>query len=89
MLPEDVCKALCVGVGVVFIWQAGSLAARVKSKKARAVLHAAAGLTALFAGDLMGSLWGVGVGRGALTMGVSAVLGVPGVGLLWAVKYLL
>ena len=89
MLPDNVCKALCVGVGVVFIWQAGSLAGRVKSGKARAVLHAAAGLAALFAGDLLGSLWGVGVGRGALTMGVSAVLGVPGVGLLWAVKYLL
>ena len=88
-IPDNVLKALCAGVGLVFIWRAGALAGQVKSWKGRTALHAASGLAALFTGDLVGALAGLGVGLNALTLAMSAVLGVPGVALAWAVKYLL
>ena len=89
MVPDNVLKALCAAVGLAFIWRALALAGQVKSGKSRAALHAASGLAALFTADLVGELAGLGVGLNALTLSLSAVLGVPGAALAWAVKYLL
>ena len=89
MVPDDVLKALCAAVGLAFIWRALALAGQVKSGKGRAALHAASGLAALFTGDLVGALAGLRVGLNALTLAMSAILGVPGAALAWAIKYLL
>ena len=89
MIPDNLLKALCAGVGLLLIGLAWSLAEQVKGGRARTALHAVSGLAALFTGDLLGTLAGLGVGLNALTLAASAILGVPGVGLLWAIKYLL
>ena len=88
-MPEYVLKALFVVMGLVLIWRAYALAPQMKTWLSRGCLHAMAGLAALLAGNTAGSLLGLGVGLNGLTLPVSAVLGAPGVGLLWAVKYLL
>ena len=89
MIPGYFLKALFVITGLMLIKQAYSLSARTKKWPPRALLHAVAGLAALFTANAVGSLAGLGVGLNGLTIPVSAALGAPGVGLLWAVKYLL
>ena len=88
-MPEYFLKALFVAVGAALIVRLYGLAPQAKGWFSRACLHAGAGLAALFAANTAGSLLGLGVGLNGLTLPVSALLGVPGVGLLWAVKYLL
>lgn len=88
-MPEYFCKALFVVTGLGLILLAYDLVRRVKSWPGRACLHAMMGLAALFTANTLGELLGLGVGLNGLTLPVSAVLGVPGVGLLWAVKYFL
>lgn len=88
-MPVYFFKALFVIAGLGLILLAWDLIRHVKSWPGRACLHALAGLAALFTANALGELLGLGVGLNSLTLPVSAVLGVPGVGLLWAVKYLL
>ena len=88
-MPEYVLKALFVVMGLMLIKRAYDLAPHGKTWFSRGCLHAAAGLAALFTANAAGSLLDLGVGLNMLTLPVSAALGVPGVGLLWAVKYLL
>ena len=89
MIPDYVWKALFVVTGLLLIKRAYGLLREVKSLPARGALHAVAGLAALFTANAVGGLFHLGVGLNGLTLPVSAVLGVPGVGLLWAVRYLL
>ncbi len=89
MVPEPVLKALFVTVGLGLVKLAYDLVRQVKSWPGRAILHALAGVTLLLTANALGSLAGLGVGLNRLTLPVSAVLGTPGVGLLWAMKYLL
>ena len=88
-MPDYFLKALFVVVGLMLVERAYALAPHAKGWAARALLHAMAGLAALFTANTAGSLLGLGIGLNMLTLPVSAILGVPGVGLLWAVKYLL
>ena len=88
-MPVYVLKALFVTTGLALIRRCAALSAETEKRPLRALLQAMAGLAALFAANMAGSLAGLGVGLNGLTMPVAAVLGVPGVCLLWAVKYLL
>ena len=89
MIPEPLLKALFVTAGLLLVKVLYDLVGQVKSWPGRAALHALAGLALLLTANALGALGGLGVGLNRLTLPVSAVLGVPGVGLLWAVKYLL
>ena len=84
-MPVYVLKALFVTTGLALIRRCAALSAETEKRPLRALLQAAAGLAALFAANMAG----LGVGLNGLTLPVAAVLGVPGVCLLWAVKYLL
>ena len=88
-MPVYVLKALFVTAGAWLIRSARDLAGETARPWARWALHALAGLAALLTGNALGELKGLGVGLNGLTAGVSALLGAPGVALLWAVKYLL
>lgn len=89
MIPDHILKALFVGVGLLILWLACRIMSRTDDWLPRAGLHAVMGLTALLAANCVGALFDLGVGLNRLTLHVSALLGVPGVGLLWAVRYLL
>ncbi len=88
-MPTYFWKALFVAAGMGLVLLSYDLVRRVKNWPGRACLHAVAGLAALLTANALGELMGLGVGLNTLTLPVSAVLGVPGVGLLWAVKYFL
>ena len=88
-MPDYLLQALFVGVGLLVLALAGGMMRRTEKWLARAGLHAVMGLTALLCANCLGTLAGLGVGLNRLTVPVSALVGVPGVGLLWAVKYLL
>ena len=89
MIPDYITKALFVGAGLLILWLAYQMMRSAKDWLSRAGLHAVMGLPALLTANCLGTLLGLGVGLNRLTLPVSAALGVPGVGLLWAVKYLL
>ena len=89
MIPEPFLKALFVTVGLLSVKLLYDLVGQVRSWPGRAALHALAGIALLLTANALGAMGGLGVGLNRLTVPVSAVLGAPGVGLLWAVKYLL
>ncbi len=82
-------KALFVGVGALLMRRLWELTGRAAHPAARAAVHSVMGLAALLMSNTVGGLFGAGLGLNGLTLPVSAALGVPGVGLLWAVRYLL
>jgi len=87
-MPDFVMNALFVFTGLMLIYELMSLLPAA-APPLRAVLHAVSGLCALLTANVLGSLFGLGLGLNALTLPVSAALGVPGVGLLWALRYFL
>lgn len=88
-MPDYVLKALFVLTGLLLLGQLWALLRRTADPLGRTALHALAGLTGLLAANGVGSAFGLGLGLNSLTVPVSAALGVPGVGLLWAIQYLL
>lgn len=89
MIPDYVLQALFVGLGALVLWLAHGMMQKTEGWLPRAGLHAVMGLTALLCANCVGTLSGLEVGLNRLTLPVSALLGVPGVGLLWTVRYLL
>ena len=89
MVPDYVLQALFVGVGLLALALAHGMLKGTAKWLPRLGLHAAMGLTALLCANCLGSLAGLGLGLNRLTLPVSAILGVPGVGLLWTIRYLL
>jgi pro-sigmaK processing inhibitor BofA len=88
-MPDYVVKALFVTVGLILLIQLGRLQARKLSCAGRCFRSAGLGLTALLVGNMLGFLAGLGLGLNALTIPVAAGLGLPGLALLWALRYLL
>ncbi len=88
-MPEYLLKALFVVTGLLLAWQLYGLLGAAKWWLPRGLAHGAMGLAVLLTANAVGQLVGLGVGLNGFTVPVSAALGVPGVGLLWAVKYLL
>ena len=89
ILPDYVLNALFVMTGLLLLNQIYALLPAARRRGTRAVLHGVGGMAALFTANTLGSLAGVGIGLNEFTLPVSAVLGVPGVALLWGIKYLL
>jgi len=88
-VPDWFLKALFVVTGLMLQRQLIALLPRAAHPAARFFVNAALGLAALLTANMIGSLFGAGLGLNAVTIPVSAVLGIPGVALMWAVLYLL
>ena len=86
---EHIYKGLFMTVGCALVWQLLWLLRHTQRKGARAALHGLLGLAALLMGNTLGTLNGVGLGLNWFTVPVSAILGAPGVALMWTVRYLL
>ena len=89
MLPIFMVKALFVVVGAALLRQLWWFLRRTEHPVPRAAIHSLSGLTTLLLSNALGSLAGVGLGVNLLTVPVSAILGVPGVALLWGLRYIL
>ena len=88
-MPDWFLKALFVVIGLMLQRQLIALAPHAAHPAARFFVNAAMGLAALLTANMIGSLFGLGLGLNAVTIPVSAVLGVPGVALMWTALYLL
>ena len=89
MLPDFIIKARFVVVGAALLRQLWQLLRRTEHPVPRAAIHSISGLVTLLLGNALGSLAGVGLGVNLLTVPVSAILGAPGVALLWGLRYVL
>ena len=87
-MPDYMLKALFVLTGLLFLYLLAVLAPHTHRRWARSVMGGAAGLAVLLLGNTVGGLFGLGLGLNAITLPVSAGLGVPGVVLLWLLRYL-
>ena len=88
-MPDYVLQALFMGVGLLVLVLSHGMIKKTEKWLPRAGLHGLMGLTALLCANCLGSLAGLELGLNRLTLPVSALLGVPGVGFLWVVRYLL
>lgn len=88
-MPDYVLKALFVLSGILLVSMAAELLRRPMGFWSRAGLHALSGLAGLLTANTLGALVGVGLGVNGITCLVSAVLGLPGVGLLYGLRYLI
>ena len=86
---EHIFKGLFMTVGCALVWRLFWLLRHTERSGVRAVLHGLLGLAALLIGNTLGALGNMGLGLNWLTVPVSAILGVPGVALMWCVRYLL
>ena len=82
-------QGMFMTVGCALLWRLFWLLRHTERVGVRAGLHAVMGLAALLMGNAVGSLFGMGLGLNGFTLPVSAALGVPGVALMWAVRYLI
>lgn len=87
-MPDYMINALFVLTGLLLLGQLFSLLPHTLRPWVRALMGSAAGLVALLLGNTLGGLFGLGLGLNAITLPISAGLGVPGVVLLWALRYL-
>lgn len=88
-MPDYLAKALFVVIGLLLERQLFRLLPHAAHPAARFLVNAVMGLAALLTANTVGSLFGAGVGLNAVTLPASAVLGLPGVALLWVVRYLI
>ena len=87
-MPVYVLNALFWLAGLLLICQLYPLLPRVRFLP-RLLIHAVTGLAGLLMANVLGAQFGLGLGLNAITLPVGAGLGVPGVALLWALRYLL
>jgi SigmaK-factor processing regulatory protein BofA. len=88
-MPDYVLKALLVLTGLVLITVLLDIVRRPVRRAVRFAANAVMGLTALLITNALFSLMGQNLGLNWVTCGVSAVLGLPGVALLWGLKLLI
>ena len=87
-MPDYAINAFFVFTGLVLLVQLFSLLPHTHRLWVRALMGSLAGLVALLIGNTIGGLFGLKLGLNAITIPASAGLGVPGVALLWALRYL-
>ncbi len=87
-MPDYILKALFVLSGLLFLYLLAVLIPHIARRSMRFLMGSAAGLTVLLLGNTIGGLFGLSLGLNAITLPVSAGLGIPGVVLLWFLRYL-
>jgi len=85
-MPDYVWKALLVLIGVLLVAEIGAVVGKVRSGFLRFILHGAAGLASLITANTVAAVFGAAVALNAVSFTVAALLGVPGVGLLYALR---
>ena len=88
-MPDYILKALFVLTGLMLIAQLLDIIRRPIRRSIRFAANAVMGLAALLVTNALCSLVGQHLGLNWVTCGVSAVLGLPGVALLWGLKLLI
>lgn len=88
-MPDYLVKALFIVIGLLLQRQLILLLPHAAHPVASFIVSAVMGVAALLTANTVGSLFGVGVGLNAVTIPTSVVLGVPGVALLWVIRYLM
>lgn len=88
-MPDYVLKAMFVVTGVLLLTQAAELLRQPMKKFFRFCLHALSGFAGLLTANTLGSLLGLSLGVNAVTCLVAALLGLPGVGLLYGLRWLI
>ena len=88
-MPQYIAQALFIWTGLMLTALLLRLLPDAPGPGLRGLIHAVTGLAALLMANTAGGLFCVGIGLNALTLPVSAGLGVPGVALLWALRYFL
>ncbi len=87
-MPDYIFKALFCFLGLFLLAQLGALLRRPMKGVFRFLLQGASGLAGLLTVNTLGSLAGLGLGVNLITCLVSGLLGLPGVGLLYGLRYL-
>ncbi len=88
-MSAPILKALLVTLGLALLYQLSILLPSAKTHFSRIAVHAVMGLSSLLTANAVGSLFGLGLGLNALTLPVSVGLGLPGVALMWVIRYIL
>ena len=88
-MPDYLAKALFVVLGLMLQRQLILLLPHAARPAARFFVNAVIGLAGLLTANMVGGLFGVSVGLNAFTLPAAALLGLPGVALLWILRYLL
>lgn len=86
-MPDYILKALFVLTGLLFLHKLLQLSPHSSHPLPRFLMSGAAGVTVLLLGNTVGGLFGMGLGLNAVTLPVSVGLGVPGVALMWFLRY--
>lgn len=88
-MPEYLIKALFAVIGLMLEKQLFTLLPHAKHPAARFFVNAVIGLACLLIANVIGSAFGLGLGLNAVTVPAAAVLGIPGVAVMWLFCYLL
>lgn len=88
-MPDFVLKAVFCFLGLFLLGQFAELGRQPMKGVFRFLLQGASGLAGLLTANTLGALAGLGLGVNALTCLVSVLLGLPGVGLLYGLRYLI
>ncbi len=86
-MPEYVWKALTVLTGLVLVGVIVSVLQTLQNRLGRFVLHGIAGVTSLITANTVAAVFGGGVAVNAASLAASGLLGIPGVGLLYVLRY--
>ena len=86
-MPEYILKALFMVTGLGLLRILATLLPYARTPVGRLSIHGTAGLAALLMANTVGALFGVGLGLNAITLPVSAGMGLPGVALMWFLRY--
>lgn len=86
-MPDYILNALFMVIGLGLLNTLAALLPYTRHGLARFLIHGSAGIAFLFMANTVGKLFGAGLGLNAVTLPVSAGLGVPGVILMWFLRY--
>lgn len=86
-MPDYILKALFMVAGLGLLRTLAEILPYTRHPLGRFSIHGTAGLAALLMANTIGGLFGVGLGLNAVTLPVSAGMGVPGVALMWFLRY--
>ena len=86
-MPDYILKALFMVAGLGLLRMLSELLPYARHSLGRFFIHGTAGLAVLLMANTVGRIFGAGLGLNAVTVPVSVGMGVPGVALMWFLRY--
>jgi len=86
-MPDYVLNALFMVTGLGLLRILAEILPYARHPLGRFSIHGTAGLAMLLMANTVGGLFGAGLGLNAITVPVSAGMGIPGVALMWFLRY--